>query len=311
MKRSRDAGPGPSGVLLLDKPAGVTSTRALAVARRRLGSRRAGHTGTLDPFATGLLPLAFGEATKFSRFLLDAPKEYQATLRLGYVSTTGDPEGEISPGRPFGGDRSTIEGVLAQFLGVSRQVPPMHSALHHEGRRLYELARAGEQVPREPREVTIYRLELCDNFGENAVISVKCSKGTYVRALAEDIGRRLDCGAYLVALRRTAVGGFQVEDSVRLEQLDPLDCEQATALLLPPESLASGLPRCEIGEPEAHRFLRGSVVEAPGDPGEAGVFSKGGRFLGVGARDGVGGLRPVRLMRLMRSEALADVPDFA
>jgi tRNA pseudouridine55 synthase len=308
LKDARDAGPGPSGVLLLDKPAGVTSTRALAVARRRLESRRAGHTGTLDPFATGLLPLAFGEATKFSRFLLDAPKEYQATLRLGYVSSTGDPEGEISRGRPFTGDRHAIEGVLGQFLGVIRQVPPMHSALHHGGKRLYELARAGEEVPREPREVTIYKLDLCDNFGENALISVKCSKGTYVRTLAEDIGRRLDCGAYLVALRRTAVGGFHVDDGVRLEQLDALDCEQAAALLRPPESLASELPRCEIGEPEARRFLQGCVVEAFGDPGEAGVFSKGGRFLGVGARDGAGGLRPVRLMR---REALADVPDFA
>lgn len=287
---------GAGGVLLLDKPAGWTSTRALGRSKRLLGLRKGGHTGTLDPFATGLLPLVFGEATKFSRFLIDAPKAYVATLCLGRTSTTGDPEGEISALQPHSVQTEQIDDVLAHFTGVQRQIPPMHSAVHHEGRRLYELAREGLEVEREARTVEIYSIQRLRNDVENLVISVKCSKGTYIRTLAQDIGARLGCGAYLVELRRTEVAGFEISQAVTLEQLEAAG-EKAQGKLLPPEVMVRGLPQLALDPASARAIEQGRVLLRPGlASGEVALHAPGGRFLGVGLSDGAGRLSALRLL---------------
>ena len=189
-----------NGVLLLDKPVGVTSNRALQMARRLMNAQKAGHTGTLDPLASGLLPVMLGEATKFSADLLDADKSYRATVQLGVTTTTGDAEGEVMERRPVALEPGAIDEVLARFAGAIEQVPPMHSALKRDGRPLYELARAGVEVERAPRSVRIHGLRLVEQSGDTLVVDVDCSKGTYVRVLAEDIGKALGCGAHLAAL---------------------------------------------------------------------------------------------------------------
>ena len=287
------------GVLLLDKPAGITSTRALAMARRALGAAKAGHTGTLDPFATGLLPLAFGEATKFSRFLIDAPKAYEAVLVLGEETESGDPETPVlrrSAERP---DDGRISEVLHAFEGVQDQTPPMHSALHVGGRRLYEYARRGVEVARSPRRIEIQALRMIRRDADSLTLAVRCSKGTYVRVLAADIGRALGCGAYLGALRRTHVGPFAVEDAADLESLRAGSPEDARAHLLPVEALVTGLRRFGAGEEPAAHFRHGRVIEGNGfgvdEP--VAVFAPDGCFLGVAEASGDGRLAPARLMR--------------
>lgn len=275
---------GPDGVLLVDKPAGITSTRALALAKRALESRKAGHTGTLDPFATGLLPLVFGEATKFSRFLIDADKTYLATLCLGATSTTGDTEGEILEGNPATVDIEEIAAVSKELVGKSTQIPPMHSAIRIQGKRLYDLARQGVEVPRTPREVRIDFLDIVNFSDEKLVISVKCSKGTYVRVLAQDIGKRLGCGAYLTELRRTETGGFLVEDAASLPELEAMGPDAARGRLLPVDVLVKSLPRTDLEEREAWAIRNGQVM--PADPawpaGDRALFGPGGKFIGVG-----------------------------
>ncbi len=299
---------GPDGVLLLDKPAGITSTRALAKAKRILGSLKGGHTGTLDPFATGLLPLVFGEATKFSRFLIDSRKSYLATLRLGEETPTGDTESEVRSRRPVEASLARIDSVLASFLGMQRQTPPMHSAVHVGGRRLYEYARAGEEIDRPAREIEVSELGRVELEGNDLCVRVECSKGTYVRTLAQDIGTRLGCGAHLVGLRRTAVGGFSLGDAVTFETLEAEGEARARARLMPPEALAWSLPRLDATPEEALRFGHGRVIERDFAPcGEAAVYAPEGRFLGVGSCFGEGGVMPLRLMR----SADAKSPDFA
>ena len=288
-------GPAPGGVLLLDKAEGWSSTRALGRAKRLLARRRAGHTGTLDPFATGLLPLVFGEATKFSRFLIDAPKEYLATLCLGRTSTSGDPEGQISEPNLVAVTSSQIEAVVRAFVGVQQQIPPMHSALHHEGRRLYELAREGVEVERAPREVEIHALDVVSISGENLLISVKCSKGTYIRTLAEDIGKRLGCGAYLTALRRTGVSGFRIEEAVTLEQLEA-DGERARERLLPPEVLVRSLPELQLDAARATAIGHGQIIDSQGPEGEVALFAPGHVFVGVGRASATGRVTVMRLL---------------
>lgn len=303
-----DRNAGPDGVLLLDKPAGITSTRALAKAKRLLGSLKGGHTGTLDPFATGLLPLVFGEATKFSRFLIDSSKSYIATLRLGEETPTGDTESEVSSRRPVDVSLAQVEEVLASFVGVQQQTPPMHSAVHVAGRRLYEYARAGEEVERPVRTVVIEGLGLIGLDGVDLRVRVECSKGTYVRTLAQDIGARLGCGAHLIALRRTGVGGFVLDEAVTFEVLEAEGRERARARLRPPESLAASLPRLDADAGEASRFGHGRIIQrAPAPTGEVAVYAPGGRFLGVGSCSPGGGVVPLRLMRRCDAEA----PDFA
>lgn len=275
---------GPDGVLLVDKPAGITSTRTLALAKRALGASKAGHTGTLDPFATGLLPLVFGEATKFSRFLIEADKSYLATLQLGATSTTGDTEGEIIPGNPVNVGIREIATVLRELTGNSQQIPPMHSAVRVQGQRLYDLARQGQVVAREPRAIRIDSLEIAGFSGEKLVISVKCSKGTYVRTLAETIGERLGCGAYLGELRRTATGGFRVEAASTPDALAEMGQSAARDRLLPVEVLVQSLPRADLAEREAWAICNGQELAAdPGWPaGEVALFGPAGHFLGVG-----------------------------
>jgi tRNA pseudouridine55 synthase len=304
-----DRSGGPDGVLLLDKPAGITSTRALARAKRLLGSLKGGHTGTLDPFATGLLPLVFGEATKFSRFLLDSRKAYDAVLRLGEETPTGDTESPVSRKRDVAVNTATIDEVLASFRGLQTQIPPMHSAVHVAGRRLYEYARAGEEVERPVREVEIEVIERLELRGNDLAIAVACSKGTYIRTLAQDIGAKLGCGAHLVGLRRTAVGGFELGQAQTFETLEGEGQALARARLLPPEVLVRALGRLDASVEEADHFGHGRVfVHAGGEPGEeVAVHAPDGRFLGVARRAEGGRVVALRLM----SAPLAKAPVFA
>ncbi|MBS1176042.1 MAG: pseudouridylate synthase [Proteobacteria bacterium] len=245
------------GVLLLDKPLGWTSNDALQKAKRLFRAEKAGHTGTLDPLATGLLPLCFGAATKFSQVSLDADKAYCATLRLGETTSTGDAEGTLLQEREVIVDRAAIDVACARFTGCIEQVPPMHSALKHEGRALYDYARAGIEVERSARSVTIHRIDVIDWQHERLVLDVRCSKGTYIRTLAEDIGRQLGCGAHLAALRRTASGALGLQDTVTLDQLAAMSEAERDALLLPADALLADWPQVHLPDDEAGRFLTG------------------------------------------------------
>ncbi len=245
------------GVLLLDKPLGWTSNDALQKAKGLLRAEKGGHTGTLDPLATGLLPLCFGGATKFSQASLDADKRYTATLRLGQRTSTGDREGEVTQERPVSVDRATLEAACRRFTGTLRQKPPMHSALKHQGRALYDYARAGIEVERPSREVTVHAIDILDWQGHTLVIDVRCSKGTYIRTLAEDLGEALGCGAHLAALRRTGSGALGLEGAVTMDEFIALAPEAREALLRPADVLLSGLPAVELPDDEAGRFLCG------------------------------------------------------
>lgn len=246
------------GVLLLDKPLGWSSNDALQKARGLLRAQKGGHTGTLDPLATGLLPLCFGAATKFSQASLDADKRYRATLRLGQRTRTGDMEGEVLEERAVPAlDRAAITAACARFTGRIAQKPPMHSALKHQGRALYDYARAGLTIERAPRRVTIHRLEVVEWDGERLVLDVVCSKGTYVRTLAEDLGAALGCGAHLAALRRTGSGALRVDDAVTPEALAVMDEATRDALLQAPDVLVGHWPRVALPDDEAGRFLTG------------------------------------------------------
>lgn len=245
------------GVLLLDKPLGLSSNNALQKAKWLLRAEKAGHTGTLDPLATGLLPLCFGAATKFSQVSLDADKVYETTLRLGERSSTGDAEGEILQTRPVVVTRAQIEVACAAFTGEIEQVPPMYSALKHEGRALYEYAREGVEIERKSRRVTIHSIDILDWQHESLRIAVRCSKGTYIRTLAEDIGERLGCGAHLSALRRTASGPLKVSDSISLDALAAMTEAEREAMLRPPDSLLADWPALSLPADEAARFLTG------------------------------------------------------
>ncbi|HET9823238.1 MAG TPA: tRNA pseudouridine(55) synthase TruB [Burkholderiaceae bacterium] len=245
------------GVLLLDKPVGLSSNDALQKARRLLNAEKAGHTGTLDPLASGLLPLCFGAATKFSQVSLDADKRYTATLHLGVTTTTADLEGEEVARRAVAFDRRTLDAVLARFTGPIAQRPPMHSALKHQGRALYEYAREGIEVDRPARDVVIHRLEVLSWLEDRLVLDVHCSKGTYVRTLAADLGEALGCGAHLAGLRRTGSGALSVDDAVGLDALASLPEAARDALLRAPDVLLAEWPECRLDAGEAARFLTG------------------------------------------------------
>lgn len=245
------------GVLLLDKGLGLSSNDALVRAKRLFLAQKAGHTGTLDPLASGLLPLCFGEATKFSQDLLEADKTYEATMRLGIRTTTGDAEGEVLETRPVQADLPEIEAAFARFRGPISQVPPMHSALKRDGKPLYEYARAGQVVERAARDVTIHSLVLLSAVLPDVTFRVTCSKGTYVRTLAEDIGAALDCGAHLVALRRTGVGALTLEGAVTLEALEAMPPSERDACLAPVDALLSTFVRMDLSAEAARRFQQG------------------------------------------------------
>ncbi len=283
------------GVLLLDKPAGMSSNGALQSARRLYEAEKAGHTGTLDPLATGVLPVCFGEATKFASFLLDARKGYVATLRFGVTTTTLDAEGEVLSRREPRFDEAALREVLARFEGDIEQLPPMHSALKLDGRPYYEYARRGVEIERRPRRVHVERIVLEAFEPPEARIAVDCSKGTYVRTLAADIGEALGCGAHLSALRRTRTGPFGIADAHGLDALAALDAPGRDALLLPMLDLVAGLPRVALGADEALRFGHGQALAQPaGCEGTVAVLA-GGRLLGV-AEAGAGALQPRRLV---------------
>lgn len=252
------------GVLMLDKPVGLSSNTALQKARRALNAQKAGHTGTLDPFASGLLPLCFGEATKFSADLLHADKEYVASIKFGETTTTADVEGEILESRPVEFTEEDLRKALEALTGEIEQIPPMYSALKKDGVRLYELARQGQEVEREPRRVTIYELELLSFSKPQAIVRVKCSKGTYVRVLGEDLGKILGCGAHLTALRRTKIADIDISEAVDLQQLEEADGPQRAAMLDPPDRLLSQLEPIELKEEFAVRFLHGQSITISG-----------------------------------------------
>jgi len=298
------AAAGPCGVLLLDKPAGYSSTQAMARAKRMLAASKAGHTGTLDPFATGLLPIAFGEATKFSRFLIDAPKAYLATLVLGEQTPTGDIEGEVIARSEPVSDLARIDAALESFLGVQEQRPPMHSAVRVNGRRLYDYARAGEEIERPVRRIAIESLERISLEGALLTVAVRCSKGTYIRTLAMDIGRTLGCGAHLRALRRTATGPFGVELAVTLDQLEQDGVEAARRRLLPMETMVVGLPRADLPQDAGRRFRHGQVVAhgGAGEGSEWALFDDQGTFLGIGRAERAGELAPERVVSFAPGE---------
>jgi tRNA pseudouridine55 synthase len=284
------------GVLLLDKPQGMTSNAALQTARRLLNAAKAGHTGTLDPMATGLLPLTFGEATKFSQMLLDADKEYEATVRLGIETDTGDAEGTQTVTAPVDVTEDAIRSALGRLTGEIEQVPPMYSALKRDGRPLYEYARAGIEVERAARKVTIHALELLAVGPDSFRFRVACSKGTYVRTLAIDLGRILGCGGHLSALRRTRIGPFSIGLATTLDALEAAAPEQRDRLLAPADALVVHLPRVELDGAQAALLLQGRVLAVPaGNGGLARIYAEE-RFLGLGERTADGKLCAKRLV---------------
>ncbi|MBF7144542.1 MULTISPECIES: tRNA pseudouridine(55) synthase TruB [Pseudomonas] len=292
-----------SGIILLDKPLGFTSNAALQKVRWLLNAEKAGHTGSLDPLATGVLPLCFGEATKFSQYLLDSDKGYETVMQLGVTTTTADAEGDVLQEREVTAGRAELEAVLPDFRGPIQQVPPMYSALKRDGQPLYKLARAGEVVEREARSVTIGSLELVAVEGTRATLAVQCTKGTYIRTLVEDIGERLGCGAHVAQLRRTQAGPFVLAQTVTLEALEQAHAEGGNEaldqFLLPADSGLQDWPLLQFSEHSAFYWLHGQPVRAPEAPafGMVRVQDHNGRFIGIGEVSEDGRIAPRRLIR--------------
>lgn len=287
------------GVLLLDKPAGLTSNAALQAAKRLLNACKAGHTGSLDPIATGLLPLTFGEATKLSQFLLDADKRYAAVVRLGQSTATYDSEGEVTQERPVTARRADVEQALKRFEGEIEQIPPMYSAIKQGGQALYKLARAGVEVERTPRRVVVRELRLLGFDGERVEIEVACSKGTYVRTLANDLGEALGCGAHVVQLRRLAAGDLSVQQAVTLADLEALPTPEARAArLLPADAMLGHLPVVQLSALAAHYLRQGQPVTARLErtSGWVRLYAPEQRFLGLGEVLDDGRVAPRRLV---------------
>lgn len=296
------------GVLLLDKPLGWSSNDALQKAKGIFRAEKAGHTGTLDPLATGLLPICFGAATKFSQVSLDADKAYRATLRLGQTRAGGDLEGEVLQERAVDVSDASIRAACAAYTGPIEQLPPMHSALKKDGKALYEYARAGIEVERAPRAVTVHAIDIVswDAARFELVIDVRCSKGTYIRTLAEDIGERLGCGAHLAALRRTGSGALRVDEAVSLEALQAMDAEQRDALLRSPDALLADWPAVRLDESEAGRFLSGLRRRLPSEPDreQVRVYGPQPKALLGAAHITAGELIPDRLLSPIEVQAL-------
>src|SRR3990167_981376 len=291
-----------NGILLLDKPPGITSNHALQKVKRLFQAKKAGHTGSLDPIATGMLPICFGQATKFSQFLLSSDKHYYVTARLGVTTTTGDCEGEIVAKRSIESiTASAIEAVLNDFIGESEQIPPMYSALKYHGKPLYELARAGIEVEREARKINIYSLTIENWNGREAQFHVHCSKGTYVRTLIADIGERLACGAHVVGLRRSMVSMYQQAAMHTLDSLEKIASDGAalSACLLPMESAVEGFPEVKLTTAAAFYLRTGQSVRASSSllTNEfVRLISVDRRFLGIGMVMPDGRIKPVRLL---------------
>ncbi|NOZ10136.1 MAG: tRNA pseudouridine(55) synthase TruB [Gammaproteobacteria bacterium] len=295
-RRGRDV----SGILLLDKPVGYTSNQILQRVKRLLNAKKAGHTGSLDPIATGLLPLCFGEATKVSRFLLDSDKRYLSTFQLGQATNTCDTEGEVISERPVKVNREQIEQALTGFMGDIQQIPPMHSAIKRNGQPLYKLARQGIELELEPRQVTVHDLKLI-NLSQDACsleLDITCSKGFYIRSLARDLGETLGCGAHVSALRRLVVAGFQVDDAISLHELEGAeDATQLDQYLLHADDGLGHLPGVQLSQDAAYYLCRGQAVRAADSPatGWVRLYANGARFLGVGQVLDDGRIAPKRL----------------
>ncbi len=292
-----------NGLLLLDKPAGITSNGALQRVKRLLRVKKAGHTGSLDPAATGMLPLCFGEATKVCAFLLDADKTYRVTARLGQAMDTGDADGSVIeeasvPELSF----ADWQAIVSSFVGEIEQVPPMYSALKKDGKRLYELARQGQEVERKPRPVTIHEIALLEARGRRLTFRVRCSKGTYVRTLVEDIAKAAGTVAFTASLHREQVGDFVSPDMISLAEAEQLAEDGPEALegaLLPVDRALAGWDEASLSADEAERFLHGQAISsAPAGPGMVRVYGPRARFLGVAERDPRGGLSPRRVFHL-------------
>ena len=287
------------GVLLLDKPSGISSNGALGRVKRLFNPAKAGHTGTLDPLASGLLPICLGSATRFAQFLLDAHKRYTAIVRFGITTTTQDADGEIIATSDVAFDRQALDGVLQEFVGRQMQLPPAHSALKHAGKPYYHYARQGIDIPRVAREVSIDRLELVTWNAPDATLDVECSKGTYIRALAADLGEALGCGAHLAALRRTLTGGFTIDDAVTLAALEELTEVERDEKLLPMAVLVAHLPPLRVSADIARLFLQGQAIQAEdAEPGPVAVFDDDS-LLGV-ADVAAGSARPRRVVPFQR-----------
>ena len=298
-------------MLLLNKPAGLTSNQALQKVKRLLGARKAGHTGSLDPAATGMLPLCFGEATKVCAFLLDADKTYRVTARLGVATDTGDGDGsETETAAVPVLSAGEWAGILRRFLGESMQVPPMYSALKKDGRRLYELARKGEVVERQARPIRIDAIELLEIAGSRLVFRVRCSKGTYIRALVEDIARKAGTVAHTSRLHRETVGGFRPDDMLDLTGVESVAAEEGAAALrgrlLPPDTALEEMPAVTLDQAAVVRFSAGQQVSVPDSGRQAGlvrVYGGHREFAGVGELSRDGRLAPRRVFHLGEKNA--------
>lgn len=303
-RRQRQHGRPVNGILVLDKPVGITSNAALQRVKRAFKARKAGHTGNLDPLASGLLPVCLGEATKLSAFLLDADKYYRGVCKLGVRTATADAEGDVIETRPVGAiAETTVRRTLDEFVREIEQIPPMHSAVKHQGQPLYRLAHKGQEVERKPRRVTIHSLELVRFEGDEVEIDVHCSKGTYIRTLAEDIGERLGCGAHLAQLRRTGVGPFTLEGAITLEEVEALAEEEGLEALdqrlLPLEQALADWPALELSENLTFFVRQGQPVLVPQAPTQGWVrLFHEQRFFGVGRILDDGRVAPKRLLNL-------------
>ena len=288
-----------SGVLLLDKPLGFSSNQALQKVKWLFSAAKAGHTGTLDPLATGLLPICLGEATKFAQIITDANKTYIATVKLGITTTTGDAEGDVLTTETVDVSASQFAQAAQQFLGDITQIPPIYSALKVEGKPMYAYARAGLEVERKPRQTTIFGIQPLDFKQDIAVISVTCSKGTYIRTLAEDIGTALGCGAHLIGLRRTATATYTLENITTIEALENLDPQQRDALLLPVDSAILHLPQTILDADAVYFLQQGQAVWVAGKTphGDLRLYNEQSQFLGLGVLQDDGKIAPKRLLR--------------
>lgn len=298
-RRKTHRGQAVNGMLLLDKPSGCTSNAVLQQVKALLNARKGGHTGSLDPIATGLLPLCFGETTKLSSFFLDADKTYWARIRLGISTDTGDREGAVLERRNANVSQSEVEGALDQFRGHFQQRPPMYSAIKKNGQPLYKLAREGVEVEREPRPVTVYRLEIRSFADDELEIELACSRGFYVRGLAHDLGEVLGCGAHVSELRRLGVAGLSVENALTVEQIEQLsDVEDRRKLLIPGDRGLSHIPEVNLSVDAAFYLCRGQPVRARDLPraGWVRLYSRDAGFLGVGTVQDDGRVAPKRLI---------------
>jgi tRNA pseudouridine55 synthase len=285
-------------VLLLDKPLGFSSNQALQKVKWLFQAAKAGHTGTLDPLATGLLPLCFGEATKFAHYLTDADKTYIATIKLGVTTNTGDAEGEVLATHSVNVSLAQFAQACAQFVGEISQIPPMYSALKHEGKALYEYARAGVEIERASRLITIHSIQVNSFEYDVANISVSCSKGTYIRTLAEDIGAVLGCGAHLIGLRRTKTANYSIDQAVTLTQFEAMTLEQRQAALMPMDSAVLHLPAIILDADSTHYLRQGQAVWQSGisAKGLLRLYNEQQEFLGLGEQDSDGKIAPKRLI---------------